>query len=211
MRILLTAFEPYGEWPENSSWIALVEFLKNRPSNSDLVTRRYPVDFTRMQASLERDLATGFDAVLHLGQAPGSSTIKLETFAVNAGNSISYGSQGLHSLVTGGPEAYRSRMPLHRWSELLRKSAIPAQVSYHAGTYLCNAVLYMSHHWFAKRNLNAPVGFVHLPLSCEQVAGADLGSSSLPREMLARAIGLIVEDLMTLNIQDDTLASELLA
>ena len=38
--LLLTAFEPYDGWPENSSWLTLVELTKNLPSAPRLTTRR---------------------------------------------------------------------------------------------------------------------------------------------------------------------------
>ncbi len=85
MRVLLYRFEPYDQWPTNASWLTLVELLRVRPANGSLVTRRYPVDFDRMRSASVQRLESGFDAVLHLGQAPGSTAIRLETLAVNAG------------------------------------------------------------------------------------------------------------------------------
>ncbi|MFO1063548.1 MAG: pyroglutamyl-peptidase I [Pirellulales bacterium] len=208
MRILLTAFEPYGEWPDNSSWLALVDFLRTRPSSSELVTRRYPVDLAKLHHCLERDLALGFDAVVHLGQAPGSAAVKLEAFAVNAANSIRESSDQLHDLVESAPAAYRSAMPLDRWCQALRKESVPAQISFHAGTYLCNAALYLSHHWHAQRNKRTPIGFVHLPLASEQVAAANIAVPSLPLVLLSRAVSVIVEDLLTSSIQDANVPGE---
>lgn len=198
MRVLLTAFEPYGEWPTNSSWLTLVELLRQRPPNNLLVTRRYPVDFVRMQAALHKDLAQNYDAVLHLGQAPGAATVRLETIAINAGGSITANGLGLDQLVVAGPEAYRTRMPLERWTEQLREKSIPTQVSYHAGTYLCNAIMYLSHHWMAEAERLTPVGFIHLPLTTQQVARSSQVLPSLPVETLALAIGSILEDIETL-------------
>ncbi len=195
MRVLLTAFEPYAEWSTNSSWMTLVEMLKGRPSNSLLVTRRYPVDLERMQSSLYKDLSTGFDAVLHLGQAPGASLVKLEAMAINAGGAIRDGAAGIDRLVSDAPEAYRSRMPLDRWAQRLNKAGIPAQISYHAGTYLCNAVMYLSHHWVAQSEQQIPVGFIHLPLASEQVAGSGQSIASLPLATLANALSLVLDDL----------------
>lgn len=202
MRILLTAFEPYAEWSTNSSWLALVELLRVRPPTTSLVTRRYPVDFRRMQSALYKDLALGFDAVLHLGQAPGATAIKLEAVALNAGAAIIEGSSALERLVSDGPEAYRTRMPLDRWNRSLQDNAIPAQISYHAGTYLCNAIMYLSHHWVAQSDRPIPVGFVHLPLATEQVALSAVPQASLPRETLAAAISTLLSDIENMTETD---------
>lgn len=198
MRVLLTAFEPYAEWPTNSSWLTLVELVRRRPPSPTLVTRRYPVDFQRLPDLLHKDLAQDFDAVLHLGQAPGTPTVRLEAFALNAGGSTSEKNVAPQRLVTGGPEAYRTRMPLVRWAQRLQQQAIPSQVSYHAGTYLCNAVMYLSHHWMAQANKSTPVGFIHLPLTTEQVSGSWQSLPSLPVETLAVAVETVLDDLEAL-------------
>ncbi len=202
MRVLLTAFEPYDQWTTNSSWLTLVELLKELPSDGSLVTRRYPVDLPAMQEKLELDLQREFDVVLHLGQSPGASSIKLEAIALNAAGCIEDRGIELDEIIAGGPIAYRSNMPLSRWSELLRSHQIPSIVSYHAGTFLCNAVMYLSHHWLhlrskKKRKPQTLVGFVHLPLATEQVVANGHSLPSLPLSTLVRAVRLLVEDLQS--------------
>ena len=53
--ILITAFEPYGSWKENSSWLALVELTRDLPEDPKVVTRRYPVDFSTTRERLAED------------------------------------------------------------------------------------------------------------------------------------------------------------
>lgn len=199
MRVLLTAFEPYAEWPTNSSWLTLVELLRHRSPSPALVTRRYPVDFQRLPEVLHKDLAQDFDAVLHLGQAPGAATIRLEAFALNAGGSTSEAGSDFKRLIAGAPEAYRTRMPLERWRQRLSDQGIPSHISYHAGTYLCNAIMYLSHHWMAQANKSTPVGFIHLPLTTQQVSGAAQMLPSLPVETLATAVATVLDDLHALH------------
>ncbi|MCA9129350.1 MAG: hypothetical protein KDB22_19830 [Planctomycetales bacterium] len=158
MRILLTAFEPYGDWSDNSSWLALVELLRNWPNHVELVTRRYPVDLATVRSRLNSDLQTDFDAVLHLGQAPGSPIIKLEAMALNVAGCLEQAGVELPYIVDSAPMAFRSRMPLATWNHTLAAAGIPSQISYHAGTYLCNAIMYLSHYYFYTRDLNTPVG-----------------------------------------------------
>ncbi len=195
MRILLTAFEPYDEWSQNSSWLALVELLKDRPSSLELVTRRYPVDLLEVQAKLQQDLKSHFDAVLHLGQAPGTPNIKLEAIALNVAGCIEKSGEVLKPIVDEAPLAYSSQMPLARWAHLLRENAVPASVSYHAGTFLCNATMYLTHHFFQARNKKTPVGFIHLPLVTEQVATTPQALPSMATPTLAKALRIILEDL----------------
>lgn len=146
-RILLTAFEPYDCWPENSSWLALIEFTKRLDGSAKVTTRLYPTDLAAAVQRLEEDLAGQHDYVLHLGQAPGAAQLRLEAIGVNVATESAGHPDQVRTLVPDGPVAYRSRLPLAQWAEMLRQAGIPASVSYHAGTYLCNAILYLSHYY----------------------------------------------------------------
>ena len=119
MRILLTAFEPYDHWKENSSWLALMELLKDRPGSVELLTRRYPVDLAALQTRLAADLEKAPDVVLHLGQSPGAAAIKLEAIALNVAGCLDENGTQLPSLIESGELAFHSEMPLGRWAELL--------------------------------------------------------------------------------------------
>ena len=193
MRVLLTAFEPYDSWDLNSSWEALVTFLHHRGLPPGVITRRYPVDLTQLQTRLEKDLASGFDAVLHLGQAPGISRVQLEAIAVNVAGMTEATGDFFGALVPNAPVAYRTAFPLDQWNLELRTSGIPSSVSFHAGTYLCNAAMFLTHHWHAMHHRTCSVGFVHLPLTPEQVLSSRRDLPSMPREQSAEAIGRIVD------------------
>lgn len=195
MRVLLTAFEPYDEWTENSSWLTLVELLKDRPAHVELITRRYPVDLPGLQERLQRDLEHPLDVILHLGQSPGAAAIKLEAVALNFAGCVDDQGQQLPPLVDSGKLAFHSLIPLGEWSTKLRQAGIPAVVSYHAGTFLCNATMYLSHHWCEANELPTKIGFVHLPLATEQVAGSSRVMPSLPVATLAQAVRLMLEEL----------------
>ncbi len=216
--MLLTAFEPYDQWTSNSSWLALTELLKDLPPGKSLVTRRYPVDLALLKERLAKDLSREFDAVLHLGQSPGASSVKLEAIAVNAAGCVDDRGDELDEIVPSGPVAFRSNMPLKRWASMLRRENIPTVISYHAGTFLCNATMYLSHYYLHSRTTaelatagtfdrlsshettsNCLVGFVHLPLATEQVAPHGQSLASLPLSTLVRTIHLLLNDLHLLH------------
>ncbi|HEY2761377.1 MAG TPA: pyroglutamyl-peptidase I [Pirellulales bacterium] len=194
-RVLLTAFEPYDRWKANAGWLALVELTRNLPERPYVTTRLYPVDFSEMKARLEADLSAEYDFALHVGQAPGSSRIQLESIGLNIGGSSSQSPDQYRTLVEDGPVAYRSSLPLADWAVKLRRAGVPAQVSYHAGTYLCNATLYWS-HWLTERMaLPTQAAFIHMPLDISQVVNEPHGAPSLPSSISGHAIGLILEEL----------------
>jgi len=194
-RVLITAFEPYDRWKLNASWLALVELTKELPEQPEITTRLYPVDFTEVKKRLADDLEARYDVALHLGQAPGASAVQLEAVGINVAQPRSTETEA-HPLVDDGPMAYRSALPLARWAKLLRRGGIPAEVSFHAGTYLCNAALYLSHHLANEFSLETRATFLHLPLTPAQVADEPHPGPSLPPEVSAAAIRLILGQLI---------------
>ncbi len=195
--VLITAFEPYDDWPENASWLALVALMRDLPAEGlQLTTRRYPVDYEAVRQRLADDLQAGYDYALHLGQAPGATDIRLEAVGLNLSKRHSQPAATAAVLSDDGPVAYRSALPLEAWAEKLRAARIPAQVSYHAGTFLCNATLYWSHHYAQQMKLTTRSTFVHLPLDTTQVTCADRQWASLASETSVQAIQLLLKEMV---------------
>jgi pyroglutamyl-peptidase len=185
-RILITAFEPYDRWKENSSWLALVDLTSWYEGELDITTRRYPVDLVKLKEQLENDLAQSFDFAIHLGQSPGSAVIKLEAVGLNLRTNG-------QPLLGNTPVAYRSTVDLEGCSERLAASGIPAQISHHAGTYLCNAALYLSQHFSEMMGGRTQSLFIHLPLTPGQVAGDGSTLASMSTPMQSAAIALVAD------------------
>jgi pyroglutamyl-peptidase len=194
-RVLLTAFEPYGSWPDNSSLRCLAELtrsLEREPlAGLSLATRIYPVDFPQVRLRLAEDLAVGIDVAIHLGQSPGATAILLEEVAVNLGSTP--GEASCRPLEGDAPLAYRSDLPLDDWAARLRQAGIPARVSYHAGTYLCNAALFWSLHLSAKNGWPTRSVFVHLPFDLPQAIAQPKDVPALPSAVTAVAVRCLLE------------------
>jgi pyroglutamyl-peptidase len=185
-RILLTAFEPYDRWKENSSWLALMDLTNWYKGDLEITTRRYPVDLPKMKSQLEEDLRLDFDYAIHLGQSPGSPIVKIESVGLNVRTNG-------EPLLVNAPTAYRSMLDLEACLEQLIAAGIPAQISHHAGTYLCNAALYLSQHFAEMMGRRTQSLFIHLPLTPGQVAkdGSSMASMSTP--MQSAAISVVAE------------------
>jgi pyroglutamyl-peptidase len=196
MRVLITAFEPYDIWQQNSSWEALVELLQQKGAIAGVTTRRYPCDLGQLVNRLNKDLSAGYDAVLHLGQAPGASRVLLEAIALNVAGITEVAGDFFGPLVPRGPVAYRTSFPLNDWYRSLRQHGIPCSISYHAGTYLCNAILYLTHYWFEQHDLQRPVGFLHIPLTSEQTIQTMRDLPSMSKRQAAEAIGLVLDQIL---------------
>lgn len=187
-RILLTAFEPYDRWKENSSWLALIDLTSWYHGDLEITTRRYPVDLAKLKDQLEADLRLDFDFAIHLGQSPGAAIVKLESVGLNMRTNG-------EPLLGSAPTAYRSMLDLSVCLEELVTAGIPAQISHHAGTYLCNAALYLSQHFTEMMGRRTQSLFIHLPLSPQQVASERSSMASMSVPMQSAAIAVVMEQL----------------
>lgn len=196
-RVLITAFEPYGSWPDNSSLRCLAQLeqqLEREPlPGISLETRIYPVDFAQVRQLLAEDLNLGFDYSLHLGQSPGAGSILLEEVAINRG--MTPGHEGCQHLEPDGPVAYSSTLPLDDWARDLWQAGLPVRVSYHAGTYLCNATLYWSLHLASRSGWPTRSVFIHLPFDVPQALAQNKDVASLPSQVTALAVRWILAKL----------------
>ncbi|PAY18277.1 pyrrolidone-carboxylate peptidase [Rhodopirellula sp. SM50] len=187
-RILITAFEPYDRWKQNSSWLALVDLTSWYEGALEITTRRYPVDLPKLREMLEADLARNYDFAIHLGQSPGSPVIKLESVGLNLRTNG-------EPLLADAPAAYRSTLDLDGCLERLTAAGIPAQISHHAGTYLCNAALFLSQHYAEMMGRRTQSLFLHLPLTPAQVAADGSALASMSTPMQSAAIAVVSEHL----------------
>jgi pyroglutamyl-peptidase len=191
--VLITAFEPYERWPTNASWLALVHLTQSLPTEPQVTTRLLPVDFERVKVLLAEELAANYDYALHLGQAPGRARIEVEAVALNIARN--HDSHSDRPLCDDGPLSYRTSLPLYEWASKIRAAGIPAEVSFHAGTFLCNASMYMTHYYAQRMNLKTQAAFIHLPLDTSQVTGETTQMPSLPAVLSAGAIRIILESI----------------
>lgn len=195
--VLLTAFEPYDRYPKNASWLTLIELTRDLPTDIKLTTRLYPVDYAAAREMVQQDLLAEPDYAIHLGQAPGSGRLRLETTGLNT----SLRGTSHVPLLAEGPAAYRTTLPLEQWVPHLRANNIPSEVSNHAGTFLCNALLYYSLHEAAVRDLRTQAFFLHVPLDVSQVLHDAADTPSLPVEYSATGLRLILGELAKQNSQ----------
>ena len=192
-RILVTAYGPYDEWPDNVSWLVLQELTRALPADCPVTTRLYPVDFSVVKARLANDMRDEFDVAIHLGQAPGRATIALEAVGLNLACERGQRAEDAVPLMADGPAAYCSRLPLGEWAAMLNEAGIPAEVSHHAGTYLCNAALYLSHYFGERTGKQTASSFLHLPLDPSQVLASGPVMPSLPAAVSATAVRMLIE------------------
>ena len=145
-KLLITGFAPFGGEEINPSWEA-VRALPERILEYELTKLRLPVVFGEAAkiaiAEAEKIRA---DVVLCIGQAGGRAEVCPELVGINLKNASipdNEGNQpGDEPIAEGGDCAYFSTLPVRKIADAISAAGIPSRLSYSAGAYVCNELLY---------------------------------------------------------------------
>lgn len=179
-RVLLTGFDPFGDDrfkpnPVNPSWLAVRALHGKRINGHQVVAAELPCVFDVPVTELGKLLRAHKPAlVICVGQAGGRGAVSLERVAINVNDArIPDNANGQPidtPVVTNGPAAYFSTLPIKAMLQALQKAGVPAEVSQTAGTFVCNHVFYgLMHALATQRGLKkSRGGFIHVPFLPEQ-------------------------------------------
>ena len=191
--LLLTGFEPFGGDHVNPSREA-VSALPDTLGSVAIHKLLLPVTFGgAAQAVLAEAERLRPDAVLSVGLAGGRSAVTPEYVAVNLRHARIADNAGARPqdqpVVPGGPAAYFATFPVRAMADAIQAAGVPAAVSYTAGVFVCNEVLYALLHRFAGTPTRC--GFIHLPwLDTQGKEGPSLSLEQMTRALEA-AVGAI--------------------
>ena len=87
-----------------------------------------------------------------------------------------------------GENAYFASLPVKSMVQYMKEAKIPARVSYTAGTFVCNDIMYRVLYMIDKEYPHMRGGFVHVPYLPEQTLDLPEGTPSMPAEMIAKAL-----------------------
>jgi pyroglutamyl-peptidase len=164
MRILVTGFNPFGKHRKNPTQRLAREADGTSVPGAVLAGRVLPTEFRRCDRTIEKALREiRPDAILMFGLAPNRKKIALECVALNVDHSESPDNAGRRpwrrAIDPRGPALLEATLPIDPLHRALRRAKIPASVSYHAGTYVCNHAYYRTLRGAGL----ARVVFVHVP------------------------------------------------
>lgn len=197
MKVLVTGFDPFGGEKVNPAYEA-VKMLPDEIAGAEIMKREIPTVFDKGGDSVEQLIhELSPDIVLNVGQAGGRSAMCMEKVAINLQDARikdNEGNQPLDKPVRAdGETAYFSSLPVKAMVEEMKKKGIPAAVSYTAGTYVCNDVMYRVAYLISKEKLPIRSGFIHVPYAPEQVVDKPAGTASMSLAMIAQGIECAIE------------------
>ena len=212
MKILVTGFDPFGKETINPSYEAL-KLLPDIIDGAKIIKLEVPTAFKRgPQATIDAIEKYRPDYVLCIGQAGGRSQMTPEFVGINYAQARipdNDEDQPLASpLVSEGPNAYFTQLPVYAMVNKMKENGIPASVSYSAGTYVCNAMLYCVMHALATKHPTIKGGFMHVPYATEQTVNQPAGTPGMNLSDIAKGIELAVKAIVENETDIQTVGGE---
>ena len=191
-RLLITGFEPFGGETTNPSWDALAN-IPDTAGEYQLTRLEIPVIFGKSaEIVIQKAEEISADVVLCIGQAGGRDAITPELVGINLRHGSIPDNDGNQpcddEIVASGDKAYFTTIPSRRIAEAIAAKGIPARLSYSAGAYVCNDVIYSLLHRF--NGTDTRFGFIHVPYSTDQGK-----QPSMSLEKITEAILIAIENL----------------
>lgn len=196
MRILLTAFEPFGGDTLNPAQEA-VKRVSTVIKGAEIVKTDVPVVFHKaidwVHGAMQKEKP---DVTLCIGQAGGRFEITPERVAINLDDARIPDNDGNQPIDTpifeDGAPAYFATVPIKAMVEKIKEARIPASVSNSAGTFVCNHLMYGVLYHIAKEFPKMRGGFIHVPFVPSQVL-ARASTPSMALEHIVTAIEAALE------------------
>lgn len=197
MKILVTGFDPFGGETVNPAYEA-VKLLPDTIGGAQIFKLEIPTVFSLSGPPVEEGIKKYQpDVVLCVGQAGGRASISVEKVAINfvdARIPDNNGEQPLDEpLQADGPAAYFSTLPVKSMVQHVKDAGLPCYLSFTAGTYVCNSIMYNVLYMCEKRYPGIRAGFIHVPYACGQVIDKANTTPSMPLETIAKSLEYAIE------------------
>lgn len=197
MKVLVTGFDPFGGETVNPAYEA-VKLLPDCIAGAEIRKVEIPTVFSRCRTVVEEEIQ-GYqpDMVINIGQAGGRSCVNIEKVAINLAEARipdNDGEQPLDEPIhEDGEIAYFATVPVKAMVKKVREHGLPCQISYSAGTYVCNCVMYHVLYLAAKRYPKLKAGFIHVPFASDQVVDKPNGTPHMSLESMAKSLEYAIE------------------
>ena len=200
MKILITAFEPFGGEKVNPALEAM-KLLPDKIGEAQILKLELPTVFKKSIEKVWQHIDEYEpDIVISLGQAGGRACISIERVAINIDDTTMADNEGNmpvdQPIFKDGENAYFSNLPIKNMVEDIKKAGIPANISNTAGTYVCNHVMYGVLYKIHKEKLNIKAGFIHVPFIPEQVVNKP-EKPSMSLENIVKAVEIACKVLVS--------------
>ncbi len=201
-RILVTGFEPFGDYAENSSWAVAERVAARGACYADVVVEPLPVSYRRVSQVLRDAVARHSpDAIILLGQSELSDRVKLERVALNLMDATRGDNDGYapdeEPIDPNSNAALFTALPIKRLHRAIAERNVAVKISNSCGLYVCNRTYFEALSICREQRSAISAIFVHLPLF-EGQASANPNAHTMPIEDMTRAVETIIGEVTKL-------------
>lgn len=188
-KILMTGFQPFGGDRINPSLEAVRQLDGVKLEGGTIAICEVPVVINKSIDAVTQAIEQQKpDIVIAVGQAGGRESITPERIAINLDDyriPDNEGNQPIdQAVVSAGPDAYFTTLPIKAMVEAMHAAGIPATVSNTAGTFVCNHLFYGLQHHLADSSIRC--GFIHIPFLPQQVT--DVAKPSMSLDVIVKGL-----------------------
>lgn len=204
MKVLVTGFDPFGGDSVNPAYEA-VKMIPNEVAGAKVIKLEIPTVFKESGEVLEAAINEHKpDIVICVGQAGGRSAVSFERVAINLAEARipdNKGNQPIGSkLEEDGATAYFTTLPIKAMMKNVQEHGLPAYISYTAGTFVCNDIMYRLLYMIEKDFTGVKGGFIHVPFEPTQVINRPVGTPSMPIQTIADSLHYAIEAAVTTDV-----------
>lgn len=197
MKVLITGFDPFGGEQVNPAYEA-VKLLPDTIAGASIIKLEIPTVYHKAGQAVEAGIKEhNPDVVICVGQAGGRSSITVEKVAINLAEARIQDNDGQQpmdqALRANGENAYFTNLPCKAMVNEIREAGIPAHISYTAGTFVCNDVMYSLLYMIDQTYHNLRGGFIHVPYATSQVVDKPIGTPAMSLETIAKGLELAIK------------------
>ena len=197
MKVLITGFDPFGGESVNPAYEA-VKLLPDVVAGAEVMKLEIPTVYNKAYEAVEVGIEKyNPDVVICVGQAGGRSSIQIEKVAINLAEARIKDNEGNQPMDLpirpDGKNAYFTNLPCKAVVNEIRKAGIPAHISYTAGTFVCNDVMYSLLYMIDKKYNHIRGGFIHVPYVLNQVIDKPMGTAAMSVETIAKGLELAIK------------------
>ncbi len=202
MKVLVTGFQPFGTDTMNPAYEA-VRMLPDEIAGAEVVKIEIPVVFYKGAKAVEEAIEeVNPDVVICVGQAGGRANMTVERVGINLAECPTFpdnegNAPNGRRIQEDGKDAYFATIPVKAMVKNMQDHGIPASISYSAGTYVCNDVMYNLLYLIDKKHPNIKGGFIHVPFDTKQAIGRPASTPTMPIATISEALRCCVEATVT--------------
>lgn len=197
LKVLITGFEPFGDYIENSSWEVARRVASCGIAGVEVAAEQLPVSFARVAEVLQTKVKQySPNLVIMLGQSAAIDCVKLERVALNMMDSAMGDNDGVkpdeEPIYEGKESALFTLLPIKRLRSAIEAKGINVKVSNSCGLYVCNRLYYEALRLCGEKGAMKAL-FIHLP-HYEGQPQQNRECPTMSLNDMVRAVEIIIEE-----------------